>query len=74
MKNKHTALRIIIGILSIGYIVFMWIKKDILSIYSAIPHEEAFPLIITTIVVSVFKVLILTCVILLVKWIIKKLK
>ena len=74
MKNKPAAIRIVIGILSIGYIVFMWVRKDILSIYSTMPQEEALPLIATTIIVSGFKVLSLTGVILLVKWILKKVK
>lgn len=31
--------RIIVGILSIVYIIFMWIKKDIVSVYATMPQE-----------------------------------
>ena len=52
----------------------MWIKKDVLSIYTTMPQDEAIPLVVTTIAVSAIKVAAITGGILLVKWIIKKVK
>lgn len=78
MKNKGTnkkePLRIIVGILAIIYIVYMWVKKDIMTIYSSMPKEQLIPLIVTTIAVSLIKVAAITGGILLIKWIINKLK
>ena len=52
----------------------MWVRKDILTIYTTMPKEQIVPLIATTVAVSVMKVAIITSVVLLVKWIIKKVK
>lgn len=38
------------------------------------PKEQAIPLVVTTIVVSVVKVIVIAGVILLVKWVIRKIK
>lgn len=69
---KKEPWRIIIAVLSIAWIVFMWIKKDIAELYAAMPPEQALPLILTTVAVSVTKVAVLTALILLVKWLIGK--
>ena len=76
MKNnkKIESYRIIVGVLAIAFIVYMWIKKDIVAIYSTVPKEQIAPLIATTIVVSLLKVAIIVGVILLIKWIINKFK
>lgn len=73
-QNKKEPWRIVVGIIAIIYIIFMWVKKDIVSIYTTMPQEEVLPLIITTIVVSLIKVIIITGGILLFKWIINKIK
>ena len=65
--------RIIVGVISIAYIVFMWIKKDIVSIYTTMPQEQIVPLIATTVAVSIFKVALIAGAILLIKWIFSKL-
>lgn len=52
----------------------MWIKNDIISIYTTMPKEQIVPLIATTVAVSVLKVAIITAAILLVKRLIKKVK
>lgn len=70
MKKENW--RIVVGVLSIAWIVFMWIKKDIAGLYAAMPPEQALPLILTTVAVSVTKVAVLTALILLVKWLIGK--
>lgn len=74
MKPKKEPWRIVVGIISILFIIFMWVRKDILTIYTTMPKEQIVPLIATTVAVSVMKVAIITSVVLLVKWIIKKVK
>ena len=74
MKVKKEPWRIVVGIISVIFIIFMWIKNDIISIYTTMPKEQIVPLIATTVAVSVLKVAIITSVVLLVKWIIKKVK
>ena len=74
MKVKKEPWRIAVGIISVIFIIFMWIKNDIISIYTTMPKEQIVPLIATTVVVSVLKVAIITSVVLLVKWLIKKVK
>ena len=74
-KNKEKEpWRIIVFIISILFIVFMWVKNDIVSIYTTMPAKQVAPLIATTIVVSLIKVAAIAGGILLIKWIISKYK
>ena len=73
-KKKKEPWRIIVGIIAIAYIVYMWIEKDIMTIYTTMPKEQVAPLIATTIAVSLIKVAVITGGILLIKWIISKIK
>ena len=73
-NKKKEPWRIIACIISIIFIVYMWIEKDITSIYATMPKEEAIPLIITTILVSLAKVTIIAGGILLIKWVGGKIK
>ena len=73
-SKKKEPWRIIVGIIAIGYIIFMWVKKDIVSIYTTMPQEEIIPLIVTTMAVSFIKVAVLTGGILLVKFGISKIR
>ena len=72
--NKKEPLRIVVFIIAAAYIIYMWVEKDIVAIYSSMPPEQALPMAATTIVVSFLKVAILAGGILLVKWIAGKLK
>jgi len=75
MKGQKKELwRIIIAIISVVFIVFMWVKKDIATIYSTMLKEQIVPLVVTTIVVTLVKVVGITAVIILIKWSIGKLK
>ena len=78
MENKDNKekepWRIIVGILAIAFIVYMWVKKDIMTIYATMPKEQVVPLIATTIVVSLVKVAAIAGGILLIKWVISKFK
>ena len=71
-NKKKEPWRIIVGILAIAFIVYMWVKKDIMTIYTTMPKEQVVPLIATTIAVSLIKVAAIAGGILLIKWIIGK--
>ena len=73
-NKKKEPWRKIVFIISVLFIVFMWIKKDIVSIYTSMPAEQVVPLIVTTIAVSLIKVAAIAGGILLIKWIVSKIK
>jgi len=73
VKNqKKETWRIIVGIISIVFIIFMWVKNDIVALYTTMPKEQVIPLIITTIMVSLLKISVIAGIVLIIKWIIKK--
>ena len=74
MKKKIEPWRIIVFVISLFFIAFMWVKKDIASIYSTMPQNQVFPLIITTALVSSLKVATIAAMILALKWILSKVK
>ena len=71
-NKKKEPWRMIVGILSVVFIVYMWVKKDILTIYATMPKEQVLPLIAATIAVSLIKIAAIAGGILLLKWIINK--
>ena len=71
---KKEPWRILVGVLSIGWIVFMWVKKDIASLYATMPPEQILPVVVTTVAVTLLKVIGIAAVILLVKWLAANLK
>ena len=71
-KNKRERWRIVVFIVSLVFILFMWVKKDIASIYATMPKEQILPLVVTTIAVSLFKVAAIAGVLLLIRWIVGK--
>ena len=73
-KKKIEPWRILAFIVSAAFIVFMWAKKDVAAIYATMPKEQIAPLIVTTILVTLFKVLVITGVLLLIKWIVSKIR
>ena len=73
-NKKKEPWRIIVGILAIVFIVYMWVEKDIMTIYTTMPKEQVAPLIATTIAVSLIKVAAITGGILLIKWAISQCK
>lgn len=74
MKKNKELWRIIVVIISVLFIVFMWVKKDIINIYSTMPKEQIVPFIVTTIVVTLVKVCGIALVVFLIKLIISKIK
>lgn len=71
-KKKKELWRIVVGIISIAFIVYMWVENDIITIYTTMPKEQVVPLIATTILVSLIKVGVISGAILLIKWIVEK--
>ncbi len=71
-NNKKQPWRIIVFICSLLYIVFTWVKKDLVTIYTTMPAEQIIPLIATTIAVSLIKVAVIAGGIWLINWIFKK--
>lgn len=63
-----------VGVLSIVFIVWMWAKKDIATIYSTMPKEQIVPLIATSVAVTLIKAVLLAAAVLLIKWIAGKFK
>ena len=75
MKNKKIEpWRIVVALLSIGFIIYMWSSKNILDVYESLPEEQMIPLIVTNVVVSLVKVIAIAGGVFVVKWIISKLK
>ena len=51
-NNKKTEpWRIVAFVISVAFIIFMWIKKDVAEIYATMPKEQIVPLVTTTIAV-----------------------
>ncbi len=73
-KKKIEPWRIIAFIISVLFIIFMWVKKDIVTIYTTMPTEQVVPLVVTTIAVSLLKVVAIAGGVLLIKWIVGKIK
>lgn len=73
-KHKKEPWRIAVFTLSLAFIVFMWIKNDVASIYTTAPKEQIAPMIATTVAVSLLKVLLLAGAILIIKWTIEKIR
>ncbi len=71
-KQKKEPWRIIVFIFAVMFIITMWIKKGIVDIYTSMPAEQVIPLIVTTIAVSLMKVVAIAGGILLLKWIVGK--
>ncbi len=73
-KKKKGPWRIIVFVISVLFIVFMWVKNDIVAIYTTTPAEQVTPLIATTIAVSLIKAAAIAGGVLLIKWVIGKTK
>ena len=66
--------RIAIGVLSIIVIAIMWIKKDVLGLWSNLSSEVLLPLLATNAVVIIVRIAILAGIIYLVRKLLTKLK
>ena len=72
--KKREPWRIAVAAASILFIVVMWVKKDVAAIYSQLAPEDALPLLVTTVAVTALKVAAMAGAIVLVKWIIRRIK
>lgn len=67
-NKKKEPWRIIVAIISIAYIIYMWVSKNVAGIYATLPAEQMIPLVVTNVVVTLVKVAGIALVILAVKW------
>lgn len=47
--------RIVVGILAAAYIVYMFVSKDIIGIYSTMPAERFLPILVISLVILLIK-------------------
>lgn len=73
-KEKKEPWRVIVFIISVLFIIFMFIKKDTASVYGTISAEEALPVLVTNIAVTLLKVTAIAGIAFIGKHIIGKLK
>lgn len=71
-NNKIEPWRLVICIIAIIYIIFIWVKKNIVSVLEIVPKDEVVIVIITTILVSILKVGIFAFIFRFIKWLINK--
>ena len=66
--------RIAIAVLSVIVIAIMWIKKDVLGLWSGLSSEDILPLLTTNAVVMIVRIAVLAGIIYLVKKLAAKIK
>ena len=66
--------RIAIGVLAIIVIAIMWIKKDVLGLWSNISSEDLLPLLATNAVVIIVRIAILAGIIYLIRKLVAKIR
>ena len=73
MKNaKKEPWRIVVGVVSLIFIVVIWVTKDIGAVYATMPTEQPIPMIVTSVVVTAVKVAAISGVFFLIKWLVSK--
>lgn len=73
-KKKKEPWRIVVAIISFAFIIYMWVEKDIVEIYTTMPAEQVLPVIVITIMVTLFKIGVFTGGIFLLKWVVNKIR
>jgi hypothetical protein len=73
-SGKRRLWRITFGVIAVVFIAVMWVKKDIITILANASGEQFAPLIATTIVVLLSKVVAIIGMALMVKWVTEDLK
>ena len=73
-NKKIEPWRVIVFVCAVVFIVVMWAKKDIAAIYATMPKEQIAPLIITALAVSLCKIALIAGGVLLIRWIVRKIK
>ena len=70
--KKSEGWRIAVALLSVTYIVYMWVKKDIAGIWGSLAKEELLPVVLTSTAVSLLKIAAIAAVFFLTRWLIRK--
>ena len=73
-RKKPEPWRIVVFALAILWIIFMWVRKDLASIGTAVPREQLLPLLATTLGVSLLKAAAIAGAVLFLKWLAGKSK
>ena len=73
-SDKRRLWRITFGVIAVVFIAVMWAKKDIITILTNESAKQVAPLIATTIVVLLSKVVAIIGMALMVKWVTEDLK
>ena len=60
--------------LSVAYIIYMWVSKSIGDTWASMPADQLLPMAVTSAAVTAVKVLLIAGGVLLLKWILSKLK
>lgn len=71
---KKEPWRYVVAAIAVIYIIYMWVEKDLVSVYGNLPPEQILPMAVTSVAVTLVKVVLLAGAILLAKWLIGKFK
>ena len=71
---KKEPWRYVVSGLSFVYIIFLWVRKDIGRIWATMPADRLLPVAVLSIAVTAVKVIAIAGGILLLKWLLSKLK
>lgn len=66
--------RVIVGIAAISFIAIMAVQKDLFAAFTALPKEQALPMLATAIAVTLAKTAAFTGAVMLIKWIYMKIR
>ncbi len=66
--------RIVVAVISFWVIILMWARKDIVSILGTVSGKDAIPMIMTSLAVSLVKVLLIAAAVFVVRWIVSKIQ
>ena len=73
-EKKREPWRIVVGVAAIAFIVYTWVEKDVAATYASLPQEQLLPMIMTTAAVTLLKIALMAGGILLIKWIVGKIR
>lgn len=73
-EKKREPWRIIVGVAAIAFIVYTWVEKDVAATYASLPQEQLLPMIMTTAAVTLLKIALMAGGILLIKWIVGRIR
>ena len=71
---KKEPWRYAVAAVSVIFIIYMWMRKNLVSVYAELPPEQLLPVVVTSVAVSLVKVAGIAALVLAAKWLLKKLK